>query len=313
VRSTSEGPRHRYLHRDPPWQRGGHRPSSGDDGGRSHHLDHGRRAPLRCGQVHRAGEEPPARHALPRDASRSRARPRFGPGLRRGEGAPRTAGPATRGRRSLHRGDRGRSEGDGRHRQPAALRAHPGRHSRGLDPGLTNAVIRSPRGTLHRAERDADLQPIPAAGACCWPSPPCPRLTELTPRPEPAIGAVRATRGSHSHKVNFCSRFAVTAGSFRTLRAPGAMTGRTANAEKSTAWRCVRSLIGHGKLYFPIRDQGVAGSNPVSPTIRSPEFLCGFGAFSLMCSLAVAAGTPRGGHRDSAGNTAGDTTRPHRA
>ncbi len=63
-----------------------------------------------------------------------------------------------------------------------------------------------------------------------------------------------------------CSRFAVTAGSFHTLRATGAMKGLEPKAAKSIVWQCMRSVAGGVILRRRIRDQGVAGSNPVSPT-----------------------------------------------
>ncbi len=68
-----------------------------------------------------------------------------------------------------------------------------------------------------------------------------------------------------------CSRFAVTAGSFHTLRATGAMKGLEPKAAKSIAWQCMRSVAGRAIVRRRIRDQGVAGSNPVSPTQKGAE------------------------------------------
>src|SRR6266496_4099254 len=66
-----------------------------------------------------------------------------------------------------------------------------------------------------------------------------------------------------------CSRFAVTAGSFHTLRATGAMKGLEPKVAKSTAWQCMRSVAGRAIVRRRIRDQRVAGSNPVSPTQKA--------------------------------------------
>ena len=66
-----------------------------------------------------------------------------------------------------------------------------------------------------------------------------------------------------------CSRFAVTAGSFHTLRATGAMKGLEPKVAKSIAWQCMRSVAGRAIVRRRIRDQGVAGSNPVSPTKKA--------------------------------------------
>jgi hypothetical protein len=45
------------------------------------------------------------------------------------------------------------------------------------------------------------------------------------------------------------------------------------SAAKSTAWRCMRSLVGHGKPSFPIRDQGVAGFESCLPDHKAADLL----------------------------------------